>query len=169
MWLTKLLNGLSWTKPAHFISATLIISNNIMPTTLTQTITCFKPSPSLPSNQKLKLNYYSLLLFKNPRRWTIHSSTKTLPSKQAICSMRCTVAMQKESCRPRRTRKRRVQGLFQITWLASWLWMSFIKLMSILKRNNTLRQRQRRHKRMPGLPGKRSSRSGNKMKICVLH
>ena len=117
--INKAVDGLSWTKPAHFISATLIISNNIMPTTLTQTITCSKPSSSLPSNQKLKLNYYSLLLFKNPRRWTIHSSTKTLPSKQAICSMRCTVATQKKSCRPRRTRRKRVQGLSQITWLAS--------------------------------------------------
>lgn len=63
--INKAIDGLFWTKPAHFISATLTISNDIMPTTLTQTITCSKPSSSLLSNQKLKLNYYSLLLFKN--------------------------------------------------------------------------------------------------------
>jgi hypothetical protein len=47
--------------------------------------------------------------------------------------------------------------------------MNFMRLESILRKDNTLRQRQRRHKRTPGLPGKRLSRSGKKAKMHAMH
>jgi len=126
--------------------------------------------PSLLSNPKLKLNCYSLPPFENPRRWTTHSPTETLPCKLATCLMRCTVAMRRAPCRPRRTRRRRrVQGPSQMAWLASWLQTSFMKLTSISRRDNAVRQRQRRRRRMPRLPGKRPSRSGNQVKMHALH
>jgi len=62
--INEAVDGLSPTKLAHLISATLTTSNDTMPTTLTQTITHSKPSPLLAIQPKTETELLLIAAFQ---------------------------------------------------------------------------------------------------------
>ena len=66
--INEAVDDLSRSKLAHLISSTLTTSNDIMPTTLTQTITRSKPSPLLSLQPKTETEILLMAALGNPKK-----------------------------------------------------------------------------------------------------
>ena len=101
--INEAVNGLSQTKLAHLIASMLTTSNDAMPKTLTQTITCSKPSPLLAIQPKTKTEILLLAALKESQMnnetladWNIALQATNILNKVYCANTKGTLQFQED-------------------------------------------------------------------------